>query len=121
MTSGAGIILVRDGKVLLLQGVSGIWSFPKGHGEDEDPNPFVTAVRETYEETGYMLGVDYEIIGDRMRLEKRIYWTARPLRTLREPSLIAREHKGYKWVPVGDVNWLNINGGVKAWTRRVTA
>jgi len=121
MTSGAGIILINDGKVLLLQGVTGIWSFPKGHGEIDDANPFITAIRETFEETGYMLGVDYEIVGDKMRLDKRVYWTARPLRTLREPSLIAREHKSFMWVPVGDVNWLNINSGIKAWARRFAA
>ena len=115
---GAGIILTQDDSVLLLQGAKGSWSFPKGHGEVGDASPIDTAIRETWEETGYVNGLDYEIVGDKMRLDKRIYWTARPLRPLLDPVLCPREHKAFKWVPIKDLNWLNINAGVKVWMQR---
>jgi 8-oxo-dGTP pyrophosphatase MutT (NUDIX family) len=115
---GAGIILTLDDSVLLLQGVKGSWSFPKGHWEIGDATPMDTAIRETWEETGYILGLDYEIVGTKMRLDKRIYWMARPLRTLQDPVLRSREHKGFRWVPISDIYWLNVNSGVKIWCQR---
>ena len=115
---GAGIILSVDGNVLLLQGAKGTWSFPKGHGEVADATPLDTAIRETWEETGYILGLDYEIVSDKMRLDKRLYWMARPLRTLQDPVLRSREHKAFKWVPADDIDWLNVNAGVKIWRQR---
>lgn len=115
---GAGIILTLDDSVLLLQGVKGSWSFPKGHGEIGE-TAIDTAVRETWEETGYVLGLDYEIVGDKMRLDKRIYWMARPLRPLQDPVLRPREHKAFKWVLIKDLDWLNANAGVKIWKQRV--
>jgi 8-oxo-dGTP pyrophosphatase MutT (NUDIX family) len=115
---GAGIILVEDGNVLLLQGVKGTWSFPKGHWENGDSTPMDTAIRETWEETGYVLGLDYEIVGAKMRLDKRVYWMARLLRKLQDPVLQPREHKAFKWVPVKDLDWINANAGVKVWKKR---
>lgn len=77
---GAGIILTRleNGMVrhLVLRGRgTGVWSFPKGHAECPDSgSPLRTAVRETYEETGYVCGRDYAIIGSKVRYGKRPYW-----------------------------------------------
>jgi len=119
MKPSAGIILLLGGKVLLLQGLSGIWSFPKGHGEDYDLTPIDTAVREMEEETGYRLNIDYELVGDAIRLDKKFYWHARPLRSLRKPTLDAKEHKDCRWVPVEDLAWFNTNGGVRVWARRL--
>ena len=118
---GAGIILTQDNSVLLLQGVKGIWSFPKGHWEIGDASPMDTAVRETLEETAYVLGLDYEIVGAKMRLDKRIYWMARPLRPLQDPVLQPREHKAFKWLPIKDIEWVNANAGVKIWKKRLSA
>lgn len=118
---GAGIILTQDDSVLLLQGLKGSWSFPKGHWETGDMTPMETAIRETWEETGYNHGIDYEIVGAKMRLDKRIYWMARPLRTLQDPVLRPREHKTFKWVPIKDIEWLNANAGVKIWKKRISS
>jgi 8-oxo-dGTP pyrophosphatase MutT (NUDIX family) len=115
---GAGIILTLEKTVLLLQGVKGSWSFPKGHMEPSDATTLDTAIREMWEETGYVYGQDYEIVGDKMRLDKRIYWMARPLRSLQNPVLSPREHKAFKWVPIEDIEWLNTNTGVKVWKKR---
>lgn len=52
---GVGVIIMRDGKILLLRRTgshgSGTWSVPGGHIEYGE-SPSETAVRETKEETG---------------------------------------------------------------------
>jgi 8-oxo-dGTP pyrophosphatase MutT (NUDIX family) len=59
---GAGIVLVRTTSegpcFLLLRGTdTGVWSFPKGHAETRDRgDPLATAIRETWEETGLLIG-----------------------------------------------------------------
>ena len=115
MTSvnGAGIILVYGNRVLLLKGVkTGIWSFPKGHSEPNDADLLATAVRETREETGYVNGVDYTI-GERVRLDKRVYWKGH-VTTLKRP-IISEEHTHWRWVLLDEIDWLNVNSGVKEW------
>lgn len=61
--TGAGIIFItHDLHVLLVQDINtGKWGFPKGHREDIDKNPLMTAVREVHEETG-ITSDQYEII-----------------------------------------------------------
>lgn len=59
----AGLILMDgQGRVLLIHGVGGKWSFPKGHVEEiDEENPLMTATRETQEEVG--LGpMDYQLL-----------------------------------------------------------
>ena len=48
---GVGCIVVRDGKLLLVQNQRGLWSTPGGH-LDFGESPDVCAARETLEETG---------------------------------------------------------------------
>jgi 8-oxo-dGTP diphosphatase len=48
---GVGCIVVRDGKLLLVQNQRGFWSTPCGH-LDFGESPDVCAARETLEETG---------------------------------------------------------------------
>ncbi len=124
---GAGIVLVRNtvgssGKTdgpcfLLLRGTdTGVWSFPKGHTEAVDRgDPLATAIRETWEETGYRAGVDYEIVGDRFRLGKRPYWVGRMNATASwTPRLAPREHSTYGWFRAGDLERLTANTDVRA-------
>lgn len=118
---GAGIVLVRnttDGPCfLLLRGTdTGVWSFPKGHVEAADRgDPLATAIRETWEETGYRLGVDYEIVGDRFRLGKRPYWVGR-MNAMASwaPRLAPREHSTYGWFRGSDLEKLTANTDVRA-------
>jgi 8-oxo-dGTP pyrophosphatase MutT (NUDIX family) len=119
MTSlGAGIILTRGDRVLLLKAVdSGIWSFPKGHMESEDMgNLFFTAIREVFEETGYVYGRHY-LVGESRRLDKRLYWMARPCPWLPDPVLRPKEHQQWRWVTKEDICWMNVNKGVKKWSQ----
>lgn len=122
---GAGIILMRptaDGtemEYLLLQGCSGVWSFPKGHPEAADRgSPLRTAVRETYEETGFLCDRDYTILGNSMRFGKRPYWLGL-VSTMAAPRLADTEHSGYAWMTAGAVRGLeNTNGDVRAWAKK---
>ncbi len=126
--AGAGILLTRqdaDGpRFLLLCGrESDIWSFPKGHPEFCDRGaPLRTAVRETYEETGYMAGTDYTIYGHSIRFGKRPYWIG-VLKTetgLASPRLAAREHRCAGWFSYDEIANGNIktNGDVRVWQTR---
>ena len=59
----AGVILrSARGDVLLLKGVGGKWSFPKGVPEPVDNNdPIKTATRECREEAGLREGIHYRL------------------------------------------------------------
>jgi 8-oxo-dGTP pyrophosphatase MutT (NUDIX family) len=118
---GAGIVLVRTTSegpcFLLLRGTdTGVWSFPKGHTELRDRgDPLATAIRETWEETGYRAEADYTIISERFRLGKRPYWVGR-MNAMAEwaPCLAPREHSMFGWFRAGDLESLNANTDVRA-------
>jgi 8-oxo-dGTP pyrophosphatase MutT (NUDIX family) len=123
--AGAGLILTRfdEGVIrfLLLKGSdSGIWSFSKGHPEECDGGrPLCTAVRETWEETGFVNERDYTIYGNSIRFGKRPYWMAvvKPDAT-RHLCLNLREHNAAGWFTLEEVYALNTNADVRAWTKR---
>ena len=52
-----GAIIIKEGKVLLLQEVEGHWSFPKGHVENNETE-IETVVREVKEETNLDIIID---------------------------------------------------------------
>lgn len=56
---GGAIVLNKDGRILLVKPTNGWggydWTFPKGHPTAADGHPSQTAVRETHEETGYVV------------------------------------------------------------------
>lgn len=127
MNTGAGVILTRirnDGiyEVLLLEGAeSGIWSFSKGHPELTDRRALLrTAARETYEETGYICGQDYTIVGPSSRVGKHPYWVG-ITNGQKQPELKEREHRSWAWMTRAEVAALpdtTINTDVRAWLRR---
>lgn len=125
---GAGIILFRlvagEGapRFLLLQGRdTGIWSFSKGHPEPEDAGePFQTAIRETREETGYVIGRDYTLLSNtHVRLGKRPYWIGimTPGASMR-PCLAPGEHVAFGWFTWSEVGGLVSNTDVRAWYKK---
>lgn len=121
---GAGIIVVSLGfnepRYLMLKGVdSGVWSFPKGHPDTIDAGSQLrTAVRETYEETGYSAGREYDIIGNSIRFGKRPYW----LGVVRDFVPVARiscsEHSESAWLTWEEISVLNANTDVRAWVKK---
>jgi 8-oxo-dGTP pyrophosphatase MutT (NUDIX family) len=118
---GAGIVLVRitsEGPCfLLLRGTNtGVWSFPKGHSEAWDRgDSLTTAIRETWEETGYRAETDYTIVSDRFRVGKRPYWVGRMnTGSAWSPRLASREHSMFGWFCANDLEALNANTDVRA-------
>jgi 8-oxo-dGTP pyrophosphatase MutT (NUDIX family) len=124
--AGAGIILTRNDngihRVLLLRGTEGgVWSFSKGRPEQDDRGrPLCTAVRETYEETGFVNECDYTIYGSSIRFGKRPYWVAvvKPEVTHRI-RLNPREHDAAGWFTWEEVARLTSNTDVRSWTKRI--
>jgi len=130
---GAGVILFRfrsgpssgaatsDPEFLLLKGRdTGVWSFPKGHPENEDNDEALrTATRETFEETGYIYDKDYHICGGSIRFGKRPYWVGY-LTTNREVRLTSREHQTYGWFTRAELaeSGISANLDVRGWLRR---
>jgi 8-oxo-dGTP pyrophosphatase MutT (NUDIX family) len=124
---GSGVILTRlntEGGprfLLLLGQETGVWSFPKGHPEPRDrDSPLRTAVRETYEETGYIAGQHYQILGDSLRFGKRPYWIGRMNEDgpIPPPRLCAAEHSVAGWFTISEIEGLNANTDVRAWLKK---
>lgn len=123
---GAGIILMRlteaGPRYLVLKGMrSGVWSFSKGHPEAVDRGaPLRTAVRETFEETGYVNSRDYHIVGDAIRFGKRPYWLGVvDDRDGSPPMKLSRtEHTEAAWLSRDEIANLEANTDVRAWARK---
>jgi 8-oxo-dGTP pyrophosphatase MutT (NUDIX family) len=122
--AGAGILLTRldadEPRFLLLCGRdSDIWSFPKGHPEVCDGRtPLRTAVRETYEETGYVASRDYTIYGSAMRFGKRPYWIGILHPNAQPTRLSAREHRCARWFSYDEIVNIKTNSDVRDWQLR---
>lgn len=127
---GSGVILVRlppagseleETRFLLLLGKdSGVWSFPKGHPEDRDKgSPLRTAVRETFEETGYIAGQHYQLVGDSLRFGKRPYWIGVMMDgAIAPPRLCEAEHSMAGWFTLSEAAELTSNTDVRAWLKK---
>jgi 8-oxo-dGTP pyrophosphatase MutT (NUDIX family) len=124
MVVGAGVVLTQlvlgfEPRFLLLRGRdSGVWSFPKGHPELEDEGMSLrTAMRETFEETGFSAGNEYQIVGDSMRFGKRPYWLG-----IMNGDHIVRvcrdEHTVGSWFTHREIDSLTTNTDVRAWHKK---
>jgi 8-oxo-dGTP pyrophosphatase MutT (NUDIX family) len=119
---GAGVILMRNDndeqRFLLLRGsYSGIWSFSKGRPEDKDNNNFfTTAIRETNEETGFILDQHYVLmpVGP-VQFCKRLYWFGSMIKT--EKPCISSEHDMACWFTISEIEKLKSNTGVRMWLK----
>jgi 8-oxo-dGTP pyrophosphatase MutT (NUDIX family) len=127
MVVGAGVILTQvvlgfEPRFLLLRGRdSGVWSFPKGHPEREDGGSSLqTAIRETFEETGFSAGNEYQIVGDSMRFGKRPYWLG-----VMTGDFVVRvcrdEHTVGAWFTHREIDSLTTNTDVRAWHQKTAS
>ena len=98
-----GIIVVNNGKILLLHYPSGHWDFPKGH-VDGDETEHETALRELQEETaidtidyinGFRHSTSYNYRrGKHLYQKKVVYFLAN---THIFDITLSEEHQGYGW------------------------
>jgi 8-oxo-dGTP pyrophosphatase MutT (NUDIX family) len=116
----AGIILFDRtmSRILLVQSKrTGKWGFTKGHAEMCDVSMLETAVREVEEESGYVEGVDYNLISP-IHLRDRPYWTA-VLHSDELPKLNNNEHEkdhsGIGWFTMRQIGYLKLNKDVTLW------
>ena len=127
--TGSGIVLTRldsEGgapRFFLLCGrSSGIWSFSKGHTEMHDEGCALrTAVRETHEETGLMVGLDYRLLPESQRFGKRPYWIGVVKQSaLGRMRLAAAEHTIGGWFTLEEIGKLKANVDVRAWYKKAS-
>ena len=124
MVVGAGVILTQlafgfEPRFMLLRGRdSGVWSFPKGHPELEDEGQTLqTAMRETFEETGFSAGNEYQIVGDSMRFGKRPYWIG-VMTGFHVVNICRDEHTVGAWFTHREIGRLTTNTDVRAWHQK---
>ncbi|RMD57681.1 NUDIX domain-containing protein [Candidatus Woesearchaeota archaeon] len=103
----AGVVVVRNGKVLLLLYCAGHWDLPKGNIERGE-EPRAAALRELFEETG-LRGVIIEGFHTRIHyfykkqgklVSKDVdFYIARPLNS---KVKLSYEHKDFAWLDWDD-------------------
>jgi 8-oxo-dGTP pyrophosphatase MutT (NUDIX family) len=126
MKEGAGFILFSYDllQVLLVQGPSLKWSFPKGHREVyDDASDLKTAMREMFEETG-LHPTSYNVRTDGFKLPGKnhpyTFFYAQmnsPTASLRSGS--AHEILSLGWFSIHTIETLNTNAYVSTWCREM--
>ncbi|MCX6708617.1 MAG: NUDIX domain-containing protein [Candidatus Woesearchaeota archaeon] len=104
----AGIIVVNDGKFLLLLYDAGHWDFPKGHIE-KDESSEQAALRELKEETGisdavilpgFSENIHYFFKKEGKLISKEVVFFAARTKTF--DVKLSFEHKDFIWLPFND-------------------
>lgn len=110
------IIFSSTGRILIVQGrETGKWSFPKGHKNNEEEPPLECALRETWEESGILLGKGYL---EMLQLAAGRYFI---YRLEDEPSLLSHDNveiMDMRWVPLDALSTYNNNCDVRSYLMR---
>ncbi len=116
---GAGIQLFNPSQTstLLVQGMrSGRYGWTKGHREPSDKTWLETALREVYEESGFLLGKDYWLCSSiPKQWGKRIYWQGITFLENPVPKHNQSEHQAIQWVDLDKLYNLEITNDVQDW------
>ena len=107
--SGANVILVKDGKILLLLRrlgwKTGYWGPPGGH-IDPGETPKQAAVRETYEEAGLRIKEsDLELVAQRTKNDFGMIYYYTTDKFTGKGVALSHEHKSFTWA-----DWKKIEG-----------
>ena len=107
--SGANVILVKDGKILLLLRrlgwKTGYWGPPGGH-IDAGETPKQAAVRETYEEAGLRIKEsDLELVAQRTKNDFGMIYYYTTDKFTGKGVALSHEHKSFTWA-----DWKKIEG-----------
>jgi len=103
----AGVVVVRDGKYLLLHYEGGHWDFAKGHvekGETEE----IAALRELKEETalegeiipGFSHKIHYFFNRGKEKVSKDVVFFIAKVKGAK--VILSDEHVGFDWLPIED-------------------
>ena len=104
----AGVVVVNDGKFLLLLYGAGHWDFPKGHIE-KDESAEQAALRELKEETGivdaellpgFSAGIRYFFKKEGQVVAKEVVFFVAKTRTSK--VVLSNEHEDFIWLPFND-------------------
>ena len=101
--SGANVILIKNGKVLLLlrsdksHWMPGVYGPPGGH-IDQGESPKQAAVRETYEESGITVkSSDLELLVQRTKHDFGMIYYYITDKFVGNGVALSQEHKGFSW------------------------
>ena len=103
-----GAIIIKEGKVLLLQEIEGHWSFPKGHIKKNETE-IETAIREVKEESNLDIIIDESkryitTYSPKPNVIKDVVFFLAQLKDDGEEIVIqTSEIKDYKWVLLDEV------------------
>lgn len=118
-----GVVVVKDGKVLLVKHGIGHYGFPKGHMEVGE-TPVETAIREVKEETNVDVVVDeskrYEIsyYKDNGNLKEVTYFLGSPLNNHLEAQ--EGEITEVFWADIDKVaDYLGFNNIIELWNNKI--
>jgi len=105
---GANIILVKDGKILLLLRSggwkTGAWG-PPGGGVEEGESPAQGAVRETFEESGLRVKpADLKLLIQRTKHDYGMVYFYITDKFSGEGVRLSHEHKSFTWVDMKKID-----------------
>jgi 8-oxo-dGTP pyrophosphatase MutT (NUDIX family) len=111
--SGAGLFILHpkgDSVLLIRDDRHNKWSFPKGRKEDTDADLYATAIRETYEETGFQKDVHY-ILGKSGRSFGKAHIIVAYALTSDLPFTSCPTHHVAEvaWIPLKEIGALDAN------------
>lgn len=110
--SQSSVLLVRDSR-------NQKWGFPKGRYELEDHDLLATAIRETREETGFLLDTHYTLSNKARSCANTRLVLAQAL-TPDLPITECAEHNVAEiaWVPFSDLDSLSTNLPLRLWAKK---
>lgn len=107
------ILLIRDAR-------TSMWSFPKGRIEPYDRDLVDAAVRETYEETGFVLDKHYLLLTRMFETHgnTNLLYAEAKTPTLPFSSCVEQHVAEVAWVAVRDIKSIHCNFPLRAWRSR---
>jgi 8-oxo-dGTP pyrophosphatase MutT (NUDIX family) len=109
----AAVLLVRDTR-------TDKWSFPKGRAESYDRDLITTAIRETHEETGFVLNTHYKLTTTDWEFTSVYLVRANALTAALPFTSCAEQHVAeVAWVHIRDILRLNGNAPLRGWAKHM--
>lgn len=119
---GAGVAIFHptEWSVLMIRDTrTNIWSLPKGRTEPQDHDVIDTAVRETIEETGFVVNVHYRLLSRVAKLygNTHVLWAEATSPTLVFDSCIDQHVAEVAWIPISSIKSIKANYTTRSWAK----